>query len=492
MFSKVMVANRGEIALRILRCLREMGIRSVAVASETDRYAPHALAADELRFITSYLNHEAVIDAALEAKAEAIHPGYGFLSENASFAQACERAGLTFVGPPPDAIRLMGSKIESREAARKAGVPVVPGFDQMGKSSGSLLKEAQQLGWPLLLKASAGGGGKGMRLVRTEEEFAGAFVVARGEAEAAFGDGTLYLERWLERPRHIEIQVFGDARGNVFHLGERECSVQRRHQKILEECPSVAVSPALRARMGDAAVRLAKAVEYRNAGTVEFLLSAEGEFYFLEMNTRLQVEHAVTEMVYGIDLVKAQILTAAGEPLPFDPKTTTPRGHAIEARIYAEDPAQSFLPQIGHVLLLRHPERPNVRVDSGLREGMEVSVHYDPLLAKVVAWGEDRATATRRLREALADFVLLGVENNVDFLQDALLVPAWTSGDLHNGFVEEHLSGWKGLGEPPAEAAALAGKALFATPSAAASGGTNSTGVSPWSALGDWTPLGDA
>ncbi|HET9233591.1 MAG TPA: ATP-grasp domain-containing protein, partial [Candidatus Eisenbacteria bacterium] len=373
-----------------------------------------------------------------------------------------------------------------------AGVPVVPGFEKVGVSSASLLNEARRLGWPLLLKASAGGGGKGMRLVRSEEEFATALVVARGEAEAAFGDGRLYLERWLERPRHIEIQVFGDAKGQVFHLGERECSVQRRHQKILEECPSVAVSSGLRAKMGDAAVRLAKAVEYRNAGTVEFLLSPEGEFYFLEMNTRLQVEHAVTEMVYGVDLVKAQILTAAGEPLPFEPKSMTPRGHAIEARIYAEDPAHGFLPQIGRVLKLRHPERPNVRVDSGLREGMAVSVHYDPLLAKVVAWAEDRSTATRRLREALADFVLLGVGNNIDFLQDALALPPWNAGDLHNGFVEEHLSGWNGAGEPPVEAAALAARAVFAAPSAAASGGTNSLGVSPWSALGDWTPLGDA
>ena len=492
MFSKVMVANRGEIALRILRCLREMGIPSVAVASEIDRFAPHALAADELRVIPSYLNHEAVIHAALEAGAQAIHPGYGFLSENAAFAGACERAGLTFVGPPPEAIRLMGSKIESREAARKTGVPVVPGFEKVGITSGSLLEEAKRLGWPLLLKASAGGGGKGMRLVRSEEEFANALVVARGEAEAAFGDGTLYLERWLERPRHIEVQVFGDAQGQVFHLGERECSVQRRHQKILEECPSAAVSSALRAKMGDAAVRLAKAVQYRNAGTVEFLLSANGDFYFLEMNTRLQVEHAVTEMVYGVDLVKAQILTAAGEPLPFDPKAMTPRGHAIEARIYAEDPAQGFLPQIGRVLKLRHPERPNVRVDSGLREGMEVSVHYDPLLAKVVAWAEDRGSATRRLQEALADFVLLGVGNNIDFLQDALSLPAWNSGDLHNGFVEEHLSGWKGVGEPPAEAAALAGRAIFATQSAAATGGSAAVETSPWSALGDWTPLGGA
>ena len=488
MFSKILVANRGEIALRVLRCLREMDIKSVAVASQTDRLAPHVLAADEVRLIPSYLTHEAVISAAVETGAEAIHPGYGFLSENSAFAQACEGAGLTFIGPPADAIRLMGSKIESREAARKAGLPVIPGFERVGVSNTTLLEEAKRLGWPLLLKASAGGGGKGMRLVRSEEEFASALVVARGEAEAAFGDGSLYLERWLERPRHIEVQVFGDARGKVFHLGERECSVQRRHQKILEECPSVAVSAELRKKMGEAAVRLTESVGYRNAGTVEFLLSAQGEFYFLEINTRLQVEHAVTEMGYGVDLVKAQILTAAGEALAFDPASLSPRGHAIEARIYAEDPAHGFLPQIGRVLRLRHPELPGVRVDSGLREGMDISVHYDPLLAKVIAWAEDRETATRRLREALAEFVLLGVGNNIDFLQDALALPQWKSGDLHNAFVEEHLSEWKGAGEPPAEAAALAGMAL-SSPVAVGAMGISSGDVSPWTALGDWTPL---
>jgi acetyl/propionyl-CoA carboxylase alpha subunit len=491
MFAKVLVANRGEIALRILRCLREMGIRSVAVASDADRFAPHALAADELRVLgpaNSYLNHEAVLRAAAETRAEAIHPGYGFLSENAAFAQACEKAGLKFIGPPPGAIRLMGSKIESREAARKAGLPVIPGVERAGASAGALLDEARRLGFPLLLKASAGGGGKGMRLVRSEGEFASAYGVARGEAEAAFGDGTLYLERWLERPRHIEVQVFGDAEGRVFHLGERECSVQRRHQKILEECPSVAVSPALRSKMGEAAVRLGRSVGYRNAGTVEFLLSAQGEFYFLEMNTRLQVEHAVTEMVYDVDLVKSQILTAAGERLPFDPGAVSPRGHAIEGRVYAEDPAHGFLPQIGRVLRLRHPERPGVRVDSGLREGMEISVHYDPLLAKVVAWAEDRPTATGRLREALADFVLLGVGNNIDFLQDALALPEWRSGDLHNAFVEEHLSEWSGALEIPAEAAALAGLALSSASASARATGSL-VDASPWTALGDWTPL---
>jgi 3-methylcrotonyl-CoA carboxylase alpha subunit len=488
MFSKVLVANRGEIALRVIRSLREMGLRSVAVASEIDRVAPHALAADDVRPIPSYLNHEAVIKAALDSGAEAIHPGYGFLSENAAFARECERTGLTFIGPPAEAIRLMGSKIESRAAARAAGLPVIPGFERVGSSATALLEEARRLGWPLLLKASAGGGGKGMRLVRSEAEFASALVVARGEAEAAFGDGTLYLERWLERPRHIEIQVFGDARGRVVHLGERECSVQRRHQKILEECPSVAVPAALRKKMGEAAVRLAEAVGYRNAGTVEFLLSGKDEFYFLEMNTRLQVEHAVTEMVYGVDLVRAQILTAAGEPLPFDLGALPARGHAIEARIYAEDPAQGFLPQIGRVLRLRHPERPGVRVDSGLREGMEVSVHYDPLLAKVIAWAEDRKSATERLREALADFVLLGVGNNIDFLRDALALPEWKSGDLHNAFVEEHLAEWKGVQEPPVEAAALAGIAMS---SAAKSTGsvTPVSESSPWAALGEWTPL---
>jgi len=495
MFTKVLVANRGEIAVRVLRTLEEMGVASVAVVSEADRDAPHAFAAGEVYCIgpapavESYLKTEAILEAARTSGCDAIHPGYGFLSENAAFAEACEAAGITFIGPPPEAIRIMGSKTRSREAMAAAGVPVVPGFQEPGAGDRALQAAAEEMGWPVLIKASAGGGGKGMRVVHRPQDFASAVRLARDEARAAFGDDTVYLERYLERPRHIEVQVFGDAAGNLFHLGERECSVQRRHQKILEESPSPAVDAGLRERMGRTAVEAARAVDYRNAGTVEFLLDTEGEFHFLEMNTRLQVEHPVTEMVYGVDLVAAQVLTAAGEPLPFDPGALRPRGHAIEARVYAEDPGAGFLPQTGRVLRLRHPARPGLRVDSGLAVGREVGTQYDPLLAKIIAWGESRDVATRKLRAALGDTLILGVGTNVDFLQDVLALPAWNEGRLHTGFLEEHLPAWGAGQVPPPEALALAAEASVAVDPRVLP--RNGTGAStPWTRIGDWTPLG--
>ncbi len=494
MFEKVLVANRGEIALRIMRTLEEMGIVPVAVASEADRDAPHALSAAETHVIgpapasESYLRIEAVVEAAKRSGCDAVHPGYGFLSENAAFAEACENAGIRFIGPSPEAMRVMGSKTASREAMQKAGVPVVPGFQEPGADGARLERAAAELGFPVLVKASAGGGGKGMRVVREPGELRSALSLSRSEARAAFGDDTVYLERYLERPRHVEIQVFGDAGGNVFHLGERECSIQRRHQKILEETPSPAVDPELRARMGEAAVEAARAVRYRNAGTVEFLLDAQGRFYFLEMNTRLQVEHPVTEMVYGVDLVAAQVRTAAGEGLGFDPASLCPRGHAVEARIYAEDPAQGFLPQTGSVLRLRIPHRPGLRVDAGLAEGREVGLYYDPLLAKVIAWGEDRATATSRLHAALGGLAVLGVTTNVDFLMDVLALPAWRTGDLHTGFLDEHLPAWRGPEEPPPEVVALAAAASI-RPEAVSGDGRGAL-PTPWTTVGNWSPLG--
>ncbi len=495
MFRRVLVANRGEIALRVMRTLEEMGIESVAVASEADRDAPHALAATETHVIgpapaaRSYLSIDALIGAARKAGCDALHPGYGFLSESPTLAEACAGAGIAFIGPPPAAMRVMGSKTESRVAMERAGVPVVPGFQEPGADDRALAAAADRLGYPILVKASAGGGGKGMRTVREPKELTSALAMARGEAGAAFGDDRVYLERLLLRPRHVEIQVFGDRDGRVFHLGERECSVQRRHQKILEEAPSPAMDPALRARMGEAAVAAARAVGYRNAGTVEFLLDEDGSFYFLEMNTRLQVEHPVTEMVYGVDLVAAQVRTAAGDVLAFDPAALAPRGHAVEARIYAEDPARGFLPQTGRVLRLRLPHRPGVRVDSGLAGGREVGVHYDPLLAKVIAWGSDRDRAVDRLYDALGETVILGVTTNVDFLMDVLAHPAWKAGRLHTGFLGEHLPGWRGAEPTPPEVVALAAEASVMG-AGRRGDGAGAPSPTPWTTLGGWSPWG--
>jgi acetyl/propionyl-CoA carboxylase alpha subunit len=427
-----------------------------------------------------------ILDVARKTGCQAVHPGYGFLSENPAFAEACESAGIAFIGPSSSAIRLMGSKTASRAIMKKAGVPVVPGLE--AAADDVLVAGAKTLGWPVLIKPVSGGGGKGMRVAANAKELAAALSLSRSEAERAFGDGALYLERYLERPRHVEVQIFGDAGGRVFHVGERECSVQRRHQKILEETPSPAVDADLRARMGEAAVRAAQAVSYRSAGTVEFLLAPDGSFYFLEMNTRLQVEHPVTEAVYGVDLVAAQIATAAGEPLPFDPAALAPRGHAIEARVYAEDPAKGFLPQIGPVLRLRLPERPGVRVDSGLVEGTEVLTHYDPLLAKVVAWGGDRATSTRRLATALREMTVLGVMTNIDFLIDVLELDAWKAGALHTAFLDEHMPAWTPPGDPPRAALAVAAEAMTLAAPSAANG--SAPVPSPWTSLGAWTPLG--
>ncbi len=495
MLRRVLVANRGEIALRIIRALRELGVESVAVASEVDTQAPHALAADRVVVLgpapaaESYLRVDALLHAARETGCDAVHPGYGFLSENADFAQAVTEAGLVFVGPPASAMRIMGSKTASREAMEAAGVPIVPGFQKPDATEAELLAAAERLGYPVLVKASAGGGGKGMRVVTAPDELVSALSLASSEAGAAFGDARVYLEKYLERPRHIEIQIFADHEGNTFHLGERECSVQRRHQKILEEAPSPAVDATLRERMGAAAVAAAQAVNYRNAGTVEFLLGADGAFYFLEMNTRLQVEHPVTELVYGVDLVAAQVLTAAGLPLPFDPTRSTPRGHAIEARVYAEDPANGFLPQTGRVLCLRHPERPGVRVDSGLAEGLEIGVHYDPLLAKIIAWGETREAATRRLQVALRETVILGVRTNVDFLGDVLALPAWDSGALHTGFLDEHDPQSIDTDRSPPDAVLALGARASASSSPSGTGSGDTRLPTPWSTVGGWTPL---
>jgi 3-methylcrotonyl-CoA carboxylase alpha subunit len=439
-FDKILIANRGEIAVRITRACRELGIAAVVVYSEADRGALHVRQADEAYPIgpapaaESYLNAEKIVEAALRAGAQAIHPGYGFLSERAHFARACAEAGLVFVGPPPEAIELMGSKIAAKRLAQQAGVPTAPGYMGDDQRPERLREEALRAGFPLLIKASAGGGGKGMRAVGQPGEFDAALEGARREARAAFGDDAVFLERLIERPRHVEIQILADAHGNCVHLFERECSIQRRHQKIVEESPSVALAPELRAEMGAAAVRLALAAGYRNAGTMEFMLDEQGRFYFLEMNTRLQVEHPVTELVAGVDLVRLQIAVAAGAALPFRQEDLAQRGHAIEARVYAEDP-KTFLPSTGRVALFAPPQGPGIRNDAGLESGDEVTVHYDPMLAKLIVWAHDRPAAIARLRRALGEYAALGVTTNLPLLRAIAAHPDFAAGATRTDFL---------------------------------------------------------
>jgi len=442
MFRKVLIANRGEIAVRIIRGCRELGIRAVAIYSEADAESLHVRAADEAVCVGpassahSYLNIDAVIAAAKSVGAEAIHPGYGFLAENADFARAVTSAGLTFIGPSAEAMELMGSKTSARRVAVEAGVPIVPGtVDALG-SFEEARKTAEEFGYPVMLKAAAGGGGKGMRLVTSGDELRSAFETAQTEAAAAFGDSALYLEKAIERPRHIEIQIFGDCHGHVVHLGERECSIQRRHQKVIEECPSPINDPDLRRRMGGAAVKIGQSVNYTGAGTVEFLLSdATREFYFLEMNTRLQVEHPVTELVTGFDLVREQFRVAAGEPLSFTPDDVRWLGHAIECRIYAEDPANNFFPSPGTITYLREPSGPGIRIDSGVVNFSEVSIHYDPMIAKLAVWGRTRDEAIKRLRRALDEYQVAGITTTLPFFREVADDEEFIAGKLDTGFI---------------------------------------------------------
>ena len=444
MFESVLVANRGEIAVRVIRTLRSMGIRSVAIYSDADAGAPHVRIADGAVRIgpaparESYLAVDKVISAALATGVQAIHPGYGFLSENPALARACEANGIVFVGPPVAAIEAMGDKIAAKATVAAAGVRVVPGSSGAGLNDAALAAAAELVGFPILIKPSAGGGGKGMRLVESLDEIGAAIQSARREADSSFGDDTLLIERFINKPRHIEIQVLADTHGNVVHLGERECSLQRRHQKIIEEAPSPLLTPDQRATMGAQAVEAARSCGYTGAGTVEFIVSADrpDEFFFMEMNTRLQVEHPVTEMVYGVDLVELQLRVAAGENLPFTQADLQPRGHAVEARVYAEDPARGFLPTGGTVLRVVEPSGEGVRVDSGIADEVVVGSDYDPMLAKVIAWGTDREQALRRLDEALATTVVLGVTTNIGFLRHLIAVPEVLAGQLDTGLIE--------------------------------------------------------
>ncbi len=443
---KILVANRGEIAVRVIRTARELGYRTVAVFSEADADALHVSVADQAVCIgpaavgESYLCGDKILDAAQRCGADAIHPGYGFLSENADFARQCEAAGITFIGPGADAIELMGSKRLSKIAMLKAGVPCVPGYEGADQDDETLIAAADGIGFPLMVKASAGGGGRGMRLVHEAASLVEQIKTARSEALSAFGSDELILERAVLQPRHIEIQVFADSQGNCVYLGERDCSIQRRHQKVVEEAPSPFVDEDLRQRMGEAAVEAAKACHYRGAGTVEFLVDSERNFYFLEMNTRLQVEHPVTELVTGQDLVAWQLRVADGQPLPLAQSDIQIHGHAVEVRLYAEDPRNQFMPQTGTVMQWRLPERAGIRIDHGIREGQVVSPHYDPMLAKIIAWGEDRGEALRRLASAVQDTSLLGLNNNKFFLQNILRHPVFSAGEATTAFIEEHFS----------------------------------------------------
>ncbi|MEP7000578.1 MAG: acetyl-CoA carboxylase biotin carboxylase subunit [bacterium] len=456
MFSKVLVANRGEIALRVIRACRELGVRSVAVYSDADARAPHVREADEAVLLgpapssESYLKGDAIIAAALRTGAEAIHPGYGFLSEREWFARAVRDAGLVWIGPPAEAIAAMGSKTAARELAIAAGTPVVPGTTKALRDADEAVHVAERFGYPVLLKAAAGGGGKGMRVVHARDELASALASAQREAKNAFGDDAVYVEKYIVGPRHVEIQVLGDHHGTMLHLGERECSVQRRHQKMIEEAPSVAVSPELRARMGAAAVAAAKAAGYTNAGTCEFLLDASGAFYFLEMNTRIQVEHPVTELVTGIDLVQWQLRIASGERIPFTQEEIAPRGWAIECRITSEDPANSFLPSTGRVQYLHVPSGPGVRWDSGIEMGSDISLYYDPMLAKLIVWAPTRPEAVERMHRALLELTIEGVDTSRDFHLRVMEDEEFRSGAIEIQWLERRLADLTNR-KPPAD-----------------------------------------
>ncbi|MBD3169813.1 MAG: acetyl-CoA carboxylase biotin carboxylase subunit [candidate division Zixibacteria bacterium] len=444
MFKKILIANRGEIAIRIAKACHQLGIPTVGVYSEPDRKGKHIQFTDEAYLIgpaaptESYLNIDMIVQTAKDAGCDAVHPGYGFLAENAAFAGRCEKEGLTFIGPKAETISLLGSKIEARRLVQDAGAPVIPGAEFGEDDFESCRKSAKLIGYPVLIKASAGGGGKGMRVVEKEEDLEEAVESASREARSAFGDGTVYIEKYLKKPRHVEIQILADSTGDCVYLFERECSIQRRHQKIIEETPSPALDPELRQRMGTAAVKIAQAAKYVNAGTVEFLLDEDKNFYFLEVNTRIQVEHPITEMVTGVDLVARQIEIADGNKLPFKQEELTQRGHSVECRIYAEDPENNFFPASGKILLCAEPEGPGIRNDSGIYNGYEVTVHYDPILSKLVTFGENREQALDRMAIALREYVVLGIRNNIRFLYDVINHEEFRKGNTDTGFLERH------------------------------------------------------
>jgi len=496
MFKKILIANRGEIAVRVIRACREMGISPVAVYSEADRAGLHVALADEAVAIgpapaaESYLDMDRIVKAVRDTGAEAVHPGYGFLAENADFARRLEKEGIVFIGPRSDALELVGDKVRARQTMEKAGIPVIPGMKSIPSDAAEYAKAAKSLGYPVIVKASAGGGGKGMRIVHAEADLGPALEAGRREAKSAFGDESVYLEKYLEEPRHVEFQVLADNEGRTVHLFERECSIQRRHQKIVEETPSPALDEALRRKMGETAKKAMRAAGYNNAGTVEFLLDKDRNFYFLEVNARLQVEHPVTELVTGVDLVRQQILAAASEPLALSQESLKQRGHAIECRIYAEDPAANFLPSPGRILLLREPKGPGVRLDSGIYSGWEVPIFYDPILAKLVVWAEDRELACRRMGAALNEYAVLGIHTTIGFLKDVICHPEYRAGRTNTAFIPKYFDGWAGedKGEETMAvalaAAAIDDLALQARPRGVTRAKEEEAG--PWQTLGRW------
>jgi acetyl-CoA carboxylase biotin carboxylase subunit len=446
MFSKILIANRGEIAIRVIRTCKDLGIKTVAVFSEADQDALHVRMADESYCIgeapsaASYLRGDKIIEVCKKTGAQAVHPGYGFLSENASFARQLKDAGIVLIGPSPESMELMGSKIASKQAVESYGVPLVPGINSAITDPKAAEEVAVKIGFPVLVKASAGGGGKGMRVVHNREEFASSLAMAQSEARNSFGDDAVFIEKYVLKPRHIEIQILADSQGNTIHLFERECSIQRRHQKLVEEAPSAVLSPELREKMGLAAVNVAKACNYTGAGTVEFLLDADYNFYFLEMNTRLQVEHPVTEMITGVDLVKEQIRIAAGLPFSFDPSSLSIKGHAIELRVCAEDPFANFLPDIGTLSLYRVPKGPGIRVDDCMQEGMTIPIYYDNMFAKLIVWGEDRLQAIEKMKRAIAEFEINGVSSTLPFGEWVMQHPSFINADFDTGFIDRYFN----------------------------------------------------
>lgn len=494
MFEKILVANRGEIAVRIMRTCREMDIATAAVYSSADEAALHVLESDESVFLgnsepsESYINIDKIIDAAKKTGAQAIHPGYGFLAENPLFARRCLEEGITFIGPPADVVRKLGNKTTARSIMMKAGVPVIPGMIEPSSDIERLSIEAERIGYPILVKPVAGGGGKGMREVTDSADLAESCLSARREAEQAFGDGALYLEKRLCKPRHVEFQILADAHGNVIHLLERECSIQRRHQKIIEETPSPALTPELREKMGIAAVAAARAAGYVNAGTVEFLLDGSGAFYFLEVNTRLQVEHPITELTTGLDLVRLQIEIAAGNKLSLRQEDIRARGHAIECRIYAEDPENSFFPCPGKIILHREPSGPGVRNDCGIYSGFTVPVEYDPILSKLAVVASDREAARKRMLRALENYSVAGIKTTIAFLMDVIGSDAFRLGHTCTDFVDEHFSGWKPKDDAMMDIAMIAHVAdgLLGFKSVRPRGGIEKGFPTPWNTLGEW------
>ncbi len=493
MFRKILVANRGEIALRVMNTCREMGIPTVAVYSDADQKALHTLCADEAVYLgksdpaASYLNIEKIVSAAIDTGSEAIHPGYGFLAENADFAERCEQEGLVFIGPPSRVIRDLGDKTVARRIMRKAGVPVIPGMNYAEPDPGILAREAQKIRYPVLIKAAAGGGGKGMRIVTTEKDMAAACAEARSEAAAAFGNDSIYLEKFLERPRHIEFQILADTHGNVVHLLERECSIQRRHQKIIEESPSPAMTPELRAEMGRTAVDAAMASGYVNAGTVEFLVDNDGKYCFLEVNTRLQVEHPVTEMITGIDIVRQQVQIAAGNPLTLGQEDIMGRGHALECRIYGEDPENDFFPCPGKILFMKEPAGPGVRNDCGVYSGFDVPVEYDPILSKLIVCAENRKLAVTRMINALRQYVILGIKTPVPLLIDLLASEPFERGETFTDFMATHFSNWE-QGSREADLACMAYviDEICGKRQTKAIPYSEISAITPWQTLGNW------